>query len=139
MAGRQLGPITYQVVSGESIFRFKKTLESQELSCLEISATSMTLVDTGSHRKILDSLCPISHCIFLFPNTSCWILNRSQILQTEIWDCVGTIQVICHFHKWHLQVSCHLVHMEVEPAAGVRRTLDSTCRWFAEQRAEGPS
>lgn len=30
-----------------------------------------------------------------------------------------------------------LSHMEVEPAAGVRRILDSTCRWFAEQRAEG--
>lgn len=89
-----------------SIFRLKKTLKSQELSCLEICAASVALVDSGSAGKVLDRVCVRSVTpLFFFQMHPTGYGIDCRCRRLRVGTVLGPFGWMCRFHKRHLRVS----------------------------------
>lgn len=87
------------------MFRLKKTLEGQELSCLEMGAAHLAWVDEEATGR----LCPLGLWLFL-SSTSCRCGRAGGRRALGLWGPVGDV----HLPKWLSP------GVEAEPAAAVR-------------------
>lgn len=105
-ANRQFDSITYWVGSRGSIFRLKKTLKSQELSCLEICAASVALVNSGSAGKVLDRVCvrSVTTLFFFQMHPTGYGIDR-RCRRLRFGTVLGPFRWMCRFPKRRLRVS----------------------------------